>query len=287
VKDSPSVNIATIATAAEMSAWSDSVRARGQTIAFVPTMGALHAGHVALLHDARRRADRLVLSVFVNPTQFGPNEDFSRYPRDLNADLLAATPAGTDVAFVPSPAEMYPAGSQTYVQVRELEKGLCGDFRPEHFVGVATVVCKLFNIVRPNVAVFGEKDFQQLAVIRRMVRDLNMPVEVIGMTTVREPDGLAMSSRNRYLAPDERRRAVSLSQALFSARARHDAGERNARLLVEHATDAIGAQVDRFDYLDIRDAESLAPLETISGPAVMAVAAFVGRTRLIDNVRLG
>src|SRR5664279_2298626 len=215
-----------IKSPAEMAAWSDTARARGERIACVPTMGALHAGHVSLLTAAKKSADVVVLSIFVNPTQFGPNEDLARYPRDLVGDLAKAEGAGTAVAFVPEAKDMYPASAQTFIEVREVSKGLCGDRRPNHFVGVATVVAKLINIVRPHVALFGEKDFQQLAVIRRMVVDLNLSVEVAGMPIVREPDGLAMSSRNKYLSPEERARALALSRGLFAARALFERGER-------------------------------------------------------------
>ena len=276
-----------IATPAQMSAWSDEARARGRRIAFVPTMGALHAGHVALLEEGRRHGDALVLSIFVNPTQFGPLEDLDRYPRDLAGDLATAAPSGVDVIFVPERAVMYPAGHQTTVQVHELEQGMCGAVRPGHFVGVATVVCKLFNIVRPHVAIFGEKDFQQLAVIRRMVRDLNMPVEIVGHPTVREPDGLAMSSRNKFLSAGERDRALRLSRGLFAGRARFTSGERDAAVLIAETRRALEGAVDRIDYIDLRDAEDLSHLVVVDRPAVLAVAAFVGKTRLIDNVRLG
>lgn len=270
-----------------MAAWSDQARARGQRIAFVPTMGALHAGHVALLQEGRRRADRLVLSIFVNPTQFGPNEDLDRYPRDLPGDLRQAATAGVDVAFAPDRPAMYPAGHQTTVQVHQLETGMCGASRPGHFVGVATVVCKLFNIVRPHVALFGEKDFQQLAVIRRMVRDLDMPVEVVGWPTVRELDGLAMSSRNKYLSAADRSRALAISRALSAARLSFDAGERDAATLTAAVRRQLQDTADRIDYVDLRDAETLAPLTTVTGPSVLAVAVYVGPTRLIDNIRLG
>lgn len=274
-----------IRTSAEMTAWSRTARARGERIAFVPTMGALHAGHVALLAEGRKRADRLALSIFVNPTQFGPNEDLARYPRDLPGDLEKAAGAGTDVAFVPEVAEMYPAGFQTTIDVRELARGLDGLFRPGHFAGVATVVAKLFNIVQPDLAVFGEKDFQQLAIVRRLVADLAMGIEIVGLPTVREPDGLAMSSRNAYLSPAERARALSLSRALCAARDRATAGERDAKTLVDGARVAL--DVDRLDYLELADAATLAPIERVAGPSVLLVAAFIGRTRLIDNVRLG
>jgi pantoate--beta-alanine ligase len=268
----------------EMAAWSHAARRRGDRIAFVPTMGALHEGHVTLLREARLRGDRLALSIFVNPTQFGPNEDLARYPRDLPGDLRKAASAGTDVAFVPEASDMYPPGAQTFVEVRELAKGLDGVFRPGHFAGVATVVAKLFNIVAPDVAVFGEKDFQQLAIVRRMVADLSMPIEILGVATVREPDGLAMSSRNAYLSPAERVRALSLSRALFGARDRAAAGLRDAALLLQEARDAL--DVDRLDYLELCDAATLVPIVAVDRPAVLLVAGFIGRTRLIDNVRI-
>ncbi len=251
-------------------------------------MGYLHDGHVSLLEEGRRVCDRLVLSIFVNPTQFAPTEDLARYPRDLEGDLAKAAGAGTDVAFVPGDSEMYPRGYQTFVQVRELEKGLCGAHRPGHFVGVATVVCKLFNIVRPHIAIFGEKDYQQLAVIRRMVADLDMPIDILGLPTVREPDGLAMSSRNKYLSPEERRRALALSSGLRGARALFEGGERDAAKLVAAAQAEIAPAATRVDYVELRDAATLAAVpERVVAPAVMAVAAFVGTTRLIDNQRLG
>jgi pantoate--beta-alanine ligase len=273
-----------IRTPAEMTGWSNAAHARGERIAFVPTMGALHDGHVVLLHEGRRRAERLVLSIFVNPTQFGPNEDLARYPRDLPGDLAKAAGVGTDVAFVPEVGDMYPAGFETTVQVGELSRGLDGPFRPGHFAGVTTVVAKLFNIVRPDLAMFGEKDFQQLAIVRRMVADLAMGIEIVGVPTVREPDGLAMSSRNAYLAPAERVRATSLCRALFAARDAAAATARDSRALVEIARAAL--DVDRLDYLELCDAESLAPATQLDRPCVLAVAATIGHTRLIDNVRL-
>jgi pantoate--beta-alanine ligase len=272
---------------AAMTAWSEAARRQGEGIAFVPTMGYLHDGHLSLLREGRRRAPRLVLSIYVNPTQFGPTEDLARYPRDLDGDLAKAAATGTDAVYLPDDASMYPAGYQTFVRVRELEKGLCGDRRPDHFQGVATVVCKLFNIVRPDVALFGEKDFQQLAVIRRMARDLNVPVEVVGLPIVREPDGLAMSSRNKYLSPPERQRAQALSRGLFAARALYDAGERGAAALLAAARTPVAGDATSVDYVELRDADTLAPVaDRVVAPAVLAVAAFVGATRLIDNVRL-
>jgi pantoate--beta-alanine ligase len=278
--------IPVIDTPAAQSAWSDAVRARGQRLALVPTMGYLHAGHVSLVKEARRLCDQVVVSIFVNPTQFGPHEDLARYPRDLPGDLAKIGAAGATVAFVPTPAGMYPPGHQTQVEVRGLQQGLCGDRRPGHFVGVATVVLKLFNIVRPHLALFGEKDFQQLAVIRRMVRDLDVPVEVVGLPTVREADGLAMSSRNSYLSPPDRTRAAALHRGLQAARSRREAGETSAPSLIAAASAEIVPHVDRLDYLEIRDADTLQPVEVLQGPAVILVAAFLGATRLIDNLRL-
>ena len=275
-----------ISDLAEMVSDTAKARAEGKRTVLVPTMGALHAGHVKLLEEGRKRGDRLVLSLFVNPTQFAPTEDLANYPRTLHDDLAKAAAAGVDVAFVPTAAGMYPTGFQSYVQVRELEHGYCGEKRPGHFVGVATVVLKFFNIVRPDVAVFGEKDFQQLAVIRRMVIDLNLGIEIVGIPTVREADGLAMSSRNTYLSPADRERARSLSQGLEAAKQAAKAGERRASALKKAALAVIRDAVDAVDYLEIADAATLAPIDTVDRPAVMLVAAFVGTTRLIDNVQL-
>ena len=265
-----------------MATWSRDAHGRGERIAFVPTMGALHDGHLKLLAEGRAAADRVVLSIFVNPTQFGPGEDLARYPRDLEGDLAKAAELGTDVAFVPEAADVYPPGFQSYVQVRELERGLDGPHRPNHFVGVATVVCKLFNMVRPSVALFGEKDYQQLAIIRRMVLDLDMGIRIVAVPTVRDPDGLALSSRNAYLSAAERARALSLSKALFFARARAAGGERDGAMLIDTARSRL--DVDRTDYIELVDAETLAPMQMLERPAVLAIAAFVGKTRLIDNV---
>ena len=264
-------------------------RIQGQTVGFVPTMGNLHEGHHSLIKLARARADRVVASVFVHPPQFGPGEDFERYPRTLAQDQAGLAEMDCDLLFAPDVATIYPFGAAQSVSVHlpGITDTLEGAHRPGHFDGVATVVCKLFNIVRPHAAVFGEKDFQQLALIRRMVRDLDMPVEIVSLATVREPDGLAMSSRNKYLLPDERQRATALSRALFAARTACAAGERNPAALVDGVVAELTGQVTRIDYVELRDAESLQALVTVDRPAVLAVAAFVGRTRLIDNVRLG
>ena len=277
---------AVITAPAAMTAWSEAARSAGQRIALVPTLGYLHAGHASLIEEARRRSDRVVVSIFVNPTQFGPSEDLARYPRDLPRDLGTAGGAGADVAFVPDVASMYPPGHQTFVEVRELQKGLCGDARPGHFAGVATIVLKLLNIVRPHLAMFGDKDFQQLAVVKRMVADLAVPVEIVNLPTVREPDGLAMSSRNVYLSPGDRARAAALFRGLSAARTQRAAGVTEAGALLAVARAEILPSVDRLEYLELRDASTLLPLTTADGPAVMLVAAFVGATRLIDNLRI-
>ena len=275
-----------IADPAAMSAWSEAARGQGERIALVPTMGALHAGHLSLLAEAGRRSQRVVLSIFVNPMQFGPSEDLAKYPRDLAGDLDKAASVGCDLAFVPEAARMYGPGYQTAIEVREVSQGLCGARRPGHFSGVATVVCKLFNVVRPHVALFGEKDFQQLAVIRRMATDLNLPVEIVGLPTVREPDGLALSSRNAYLSASDRQRAGALFAGLSAAKVLAEKGERRASVLLAAATAEIASRVDRIDYLEVRAEHDLKPLDTIDRAAVILVAAFVGGTRLIDNLRL-
>ena len=258
--------------------------AEGKRIAFVPTMGYLHAGHASLLREGRRRGDLLVLSIFVNPTQFGAGEDLEKYPRDFDRDSEIARAAGVDIVFTPDAAQIYPAGFATYVDVERLTDTLCGCSRPGHFRGVTTVVSKLFNIVQPDIAFFGRKDFQQLAVIRRMTTDLNMPVEIVGMPIVREADGLAMSSRNVYLAADERRQALALSDALSEARALVESGEREAVRVIETVRRRLEREpVARIDYVQICHAETLADLTTITPEAVLLLAVRIGSTRLIDN----
>ncbi len=266
----------------EMRIRGEDLRRDGRVIVLVPTMGFLHEGHVSLLREGRGRGDVLVISIFVNPMQFGPNEDYARYPRDVMGDLDKARAAGVDLAFVPSAAAMYPGQPLTRVVVDKLADGLCGPKRPGHFVGVATVVAKLFHLVAPHVAIFGEKDYQQLAVIRRMVADLDFGVEIVGMPIVREPDGLAMSSRNAYLTAEERVRALSLSRALAAAEARFRAGERDAARLVAAARDTIAEGVT-IDYVELVDAHTLQPVDAVARPALLGLAAFVGKTRLIDN----
>ncbi len=263
-------------------------RREGRRIAVVPTMGALHDGHLSLLRIARARADVVILTIFVNPTQFGPNEDLAKYPRDEAGDLAKAKTCGIDLAFCPEVAAMYPAGAQTFVEVRELQKPMCGASRPGHFAGVATIVSKLFNITKPHLAVFGEKDYQQLAIIRRMVRDLDFGIEIVGVPIVREPDGLAMSSRNAYLDATQRKAALSLSRGLAAAEAKLAAGERDAAALVAAARAPLEAEsLVRIDYVELRDADDLSQVSRCDAPSVLAIAAFVGTTRLIDNRVLG
>jgi pantoate--beta-alanine ligase len=276
-----------VSTAAEAAQLAESTRGGGLRIALVPTMGYLHPGHVSLMAEARARADLVVVSIFVNPTQFGPTEDLSRYPRDLPGDLDRCAAAGVDVVFHPAAGEMYPSGHQTFVEVTELSRGLCGDRRPGHFRGVATVVTQLFALLRPHVAIFGEKDFQQLAVVRRMALDLHLGVEVVGMPIVREADGLAMSSRNAYLSAPERARAVSLWRGLEAARRRLAGGEQDASRLAAVVRDELRAADVREDYVELVDPLTLQPLSRVDRPARLLVAAFVGTTRLIDNVALG
>jgi len=274
-------------TVAEMHRFADRAHRGGRTIGFVPTMGFLHEGHVSLMHIARRHADVLVVSIFVNPTQFGPGEDFDSYPRDFDRDRRMVEAAGADCLYYPDAAEMYPPGYQTMVCVRDVTRNLCGLSRPTHFEGVATVVTKLFNAVKPQCAVFGQKDFQQLAVIRRMVRDLNMDIDIIGAPIVREPDGIAMSSRNKYLGPQERPAARCLSRALDAARSRVREGERSAQALISLAAGIIGSEaLGRIDYIKVCDTETLQDVEIIERDAVMAIAVFFEKARLIDNTVL-
>lgn len=260
----------------------------GRRIALVPTMGYLHEGHASLLREGRKRGDVLVLSIFVNPIQFGRNEDLDRYPRDLERDCQLAEACGVDIVFIPTAAEMYPQGFQTGVTVRDIALPLCGASRPGHFDGVATVVTKLFNIVRPDVALFGNKDYQQLAVIRRMTADLNMPVEIVGMPIVREPDGLAMSSRNAYLSPSERQSALCLFRAIKRARELFAAGERSVAVLTRETRAVIEQErAAVIDYIEFRDGIMLHEQEVADSATLLALAVKIGQTRLIDNTVLG
>jgi pantoate--beta-alanine ligase len=276
-------------TVGEFRAACDQARKTGK-LGLVPTMGALHRGHVALIEEAGKRAATVAVTIFVNPTQFGPKEDLARYPRDLEGDLEKCRGAGARLVFAPAVEEMYPAGERTRVRVSELTEHLCGASRPGHFEGVATVVAKLFAATGPCIAVFGRKDYQQLKVIERMTRDLLLPVEIVAHETVRESDGLALSSRNAYLSDAERRQAQSIPRALAQAIARFGSGERGAGALRGPVENALTAAGLRVDYVTLAHAEQLVPIaDEGRAPerALLAVAAFAGTTRLIDNVVLG
>ena len=268
----------------QMQVRAERLRQAGHTICLVPTMGFLHEGHLTLMRIGKAHADILILSIFVNPTQFGPSEDYEAYPRDTEGDLLKAGQMGVDIVFMPRADEMYGEGFQTKVSLGNLPRHLCGRSRPDHFDGVATVVAKLFNITKAHLAVFGQKDYQQLAVITRMVRDLNMDIEIIGAPTVRELDGLAMSSRNSYLDPDARRSALCLKEALDLADGMVKQGERDARV-VKGALEKLieGFPLTRIDYVSVCDPVTLDPVETMRGETLVALAVRVGKTRLIDN----
>lgn len=274
----------------EFRATVDAARAQGERLGFVPTMGALHAGHLQLVNVARRHAQRVAVSIFVNPTQFGPNEDFAKYPRTLARDVELLDGVGADYVLAPGVDEVYPKGETTRVRVEKLTDHLCGPFRPGHFEGVATVVAKLFAIAGPCTAVFGRKDYQQLKVIERLARDLLFPVQVVGEPTVRDPDGLALSSRNAYLTAEERTRALAIPRALAGAAAAFAAGERHARALIEPVRAALGAAGLRLQYADLCDPDQLFPLDpavNVGARALIALAAYSGTTRLIDNLVLG
>ncbi len=272
----------------QMKAFSDALRLKGQKIAFVPTMGYFHDGHLSLMSYGRERGDCLVISIYVNPTQFGPGEDFERYPRDLERDKRLAEKVGVDIIFYPENKDMYPSNFQTFVNVERITQNLCGLSRLGHFKGVTTVCAKLFNIVNPHITIFGKKDFQQLTVIKRMVQDLNMDIEVIGMPTIREHDGLAMSSRNVYLKEKERESALSLSRSLKLAKGMYDAGERNASIVLEKVRTLIeGHPYTRIDYAKICNTTTLEDIEYLEGESVLALAVRVSSTRLIDNYVFG
>jgi pantoate--beta-alanine ligase len=276
----------TVTTVAALRQRITAARKAEKRIGLVPTMGFLHDGHLALVRESVAECDVTVVSIFVNPTQFGENEDLSSYPRDTERDLALCDGAGADLIFMPPVSEVYPEGFQTYVEPGPLAEPLCGTFRPGHFRGVATVVAKLFNMVQPDRAYFGRKDFQQTVVVRRMVRDLDMPVDVVAIDTVREQDGVAMSSRNAYLGEEERARARCISQGLFAAQRAFDNGERQSGRLVDLAREPMSA-MDSLQYLEIVDAETLQSVNgTIDRPVAICVAGYIGKTRLIDNVVL-
>ncbi len=272
----------------EIRAWTTAQHAAGRRIALVPTMGYLHEGHLALVDEARRRADSVVLSIFVNPLQFGPREDLARYPRDLPRDRALASSRGVDTIFVPQASDMYPAGSEVRVAPGHMAERWEGAARPGHFTGVLTVVAKLFHLTQPHLACFGQKDIQQLALIRRMVRDLDWPLEIAMVKTVREPDGLAMSSRNAYLSPADRARAVVLSHALRAAHDAWRAGETRADALEARMRDVFGKEPGvTVEYIAVVDPGALAPVQTTDPTTIVAVAGRIGSTRLIDNIVLG
>lgn len=258
----------------------------GQTIGLVPTMGFLHEGHLSLIRQARARADKVIVSIFVNPTQFGPQEDLDRYPRDLPRDLKLCQDEGADAVFLPTPAAMYEPDFSTWVTEESLTQTLCGASRPGHFRGVTTVVLKLFNLTRCDVAVFGRKDAQQALVISRMVRDLNVPVSLVLAPLIREADGLAMSSRNKFLSADERQEALSLSRGIFAAEQLYQQGERRAAILMRCLSQSLSRTGGRIDYIQVVSQHDLRPLSQINQPALLAAAIFFGQTRLIDNLFL-
>jgi pantoate--beta-alanine ligase len=275
----------TIKTIKEMKELSLQARAEGKTIAFVPTMGFFHEGHLSLMREGRKRGDLLIVSLFVNPTQFGPHEDFKNYPRDFEGDSKMAGEVGTDILFVPEAGEMYPPDHQTIVRVEKVTENLCGRSRPTHFQGVTTVVLMLFEIVMPHVAIFGEKDYQQLVTVQQMARDLHMSVEVIGMPTVREADGLAMSSRNTYLLPEERKAALSLCRSLQKAKELLQKGEQKADRILQEVKGILQSEpLVKIDYAQICDVRTLKDVDRIEGDVVIALAAYLGKTRLIDNL---
>ncbi|MBP7056074.1 MAG: pantoate--beta-alanine ligase [Candidatus Omnitrophica bacterium] len=268
-----------------MSTLSKLLRKEGKTVGFVPTMGYLHEGHLSLVSTAKKHTDTVVASIFVNPLQFGPSEDFEKYPRDFKRDETLAMNGGVDILFYPSLKEMYPEGHSTYIKVENLTSGLCGASRPCHFRGVTTVVAKLFGIVKPSVAYFGQKDAQQAYVIKKMAEDLNMDVEIKILPTVRESDGLAMSSRNIYLSDAERADAAVLYKSLTKAQSLLEAGERRPEVIIREMTAMISeAPSAKIDYIHIVDTKSLKPVDMISGEVLVALAVLIGKTRLIDNI---
>ncbi len=266
-----------------MNQWCADRKRQGRTIALVPTMGYLHAGHLSLVTRAKATADDIVVSIFVNPTQFGPTEDYACYPRKEEADCALCRDAGVAAIYLPSPEEMYPANASTWVEEATLSKGFCGASRPIHFRGVCTVVAKLFNIIMPDYAIFGQKDFQQVAVIKRMVRDLNFPIRIIRSPIIREADGLAMSSRNTYLSETSRKQALSLSQSLIAAQAAFDAGEKQSTVLEASIRCHVEASNWTIEYATVIDADTLEPISEVRAPAAILIAAKQGNIRLIDN----
>jgi len=280
-------SIRIVNTIKDMQSLSNSMRNEGRVISFVPTMGALHEGHLSLMCAAKEKGDFVIVSIFVNPTQFGPNEDFEKYTRDLEGDLKKVEEIGVNAVFFPDVNEIYPDGFETYVEVEKLQKPLCGQFRPGHFKGVATVVLKLFNIVKPDIAVFGEKDYQQLQIIKKMASDLHLEIEIVGMPIIREEDGLALSSRNAYLSHKERKRALALSKSLVEIKRSFNGGNKDSGQLVQLGIKILKeSQIEDIDYLEIRDGKTLEIRELAKPGDVVAVAARLENTRLIDNTKL-
>jgi len=277
-----------LTTIPDLKSWSRAQRAAGKRIGLVPTMGYLHEGHLALVDEARRRAQAVILSIFVNPLQFGPSEDLARYPRDLPRDRALASARGVDALFLPTVAAMYPPGSEVRLSPGVSAERWEGASRPGHFAGVLTVVAKLFHLVEPDLACFGQKDVQQLTLVRRMVRDLDWPVEIVAVPTVREPDGLALSSRNAYLGAEDRQRAVVLSRALQAAHGAWQGGETRAAALEARVRQELGKEPTvAVEYISITDPDALAPVDTVDERTVVAIAGRIGGTRLIDNIKLG
>ena len=276
-----------VRTVEEMKAVSREHRARGKRIGFVPTMGSLHEGHLSLVRASRERTDTTVVSIFVNPAQFGPGDDLASYPRDLERDAALLEKEGVDYVFHPEPSGMYPEGFGTFVEVGDLQDRLCGHSRPGHFRGVCTVVLKLFNIVRPDAAFFGWKDAQQVIILRRMAADLDLDVSIEALPLVRDADGLALSSRNSYLSAEERKAALVLPRSLEDARRLVEAGEKDAEAVTRKVAEAVATEpLARLDYVDVADPKDLGHVDRIEGEVLVALAAFIGRTRLIDNVRI-
>jgi pantoate--beta-alanine ligase len=286
IKQSPSKKaIPIVANIKKMSQFSRSLHRKGKTIGFVPTMGYLHEGHLSLARQARRDTDAVIMSIFVNPAQFGPEEDFKKYPRDLKRDIALAKKAGVDIIFYPSAHDMYPKEYKTYVDVEKLGGILCGKSRPGHFRGVLTVVVKLFNIVQPDIAYFGQKDAQQALIIKKMAEDLNMPLKIRVMPIIRQKDGLAMSSRNAYLSAEEKQDALLLHQALLLARGLVKRGKRSSSYVIKSIRTMIRKKKNAsIDYIEIVNAENLEPVKFMKGKVLIALAVWIGKTRLIDNI---
>lgn len=269
----------------EMHKFASNIRAKGKTIGLVPTMGYLHDGHLSLVEEAKRRSDVVVVSIFINPAQFGPGEDLKKYPKDLGRDKALLKSFDVDILFYPKVKDIYPEGFNTFVEVRGLPDKLCGRSRPAHFRGVTTIVAKLFNTVSPTYAFFGEKDYQQQLIIKRMVKDLDLPVEVVSLPIIREFDGLAMSSRNKYLSSKQRKSAASLYRALSFAKQGVEGGEKGSKKIISQMRSLIKKSHDvKIDYISIVDPQTLCDVKTIKGPVLIAVAAYIGKARLIDNI---